>query len=167
LYMVRTVDNKKNIAIDALAALVDDMNEKSEVAKLREVFGYVEMTLSSGVSREKVLETIRTTLSIKMSLKTFEKNLYRIRKKQKTENLKETKKTGEENNTGSQQLIASSGKAPETTSAAVPTQQNELVIIDGDDEESNARSLTPSDMHEHWRKKITPEDLQKQLTESK
>lgn len=90
------------MAISALVELADGMNGKSEAAKLREIFDHVELALSSGVRREKVLETIRTTLGINMNLKTFEKNLYRIRKKRKSENL-ETE-TSHKSNTRIQQL---------------------------------------------------------------
>lgn len=60
---------------------------KSDAAKLREVIDSIEQALSSGVRRKKVLETISESLGISMSLKTFEKNLYRIRKKRKSEKL--------------------------------------------------------------------------------
>ena len=79
------MDNKKN-AIDALTSMANNIfNKKSDAAKLREVFYYVELALVAGVRREKVLETIRDTLGVKMSLKAFDKNLYTIRKKQKHE----------------------------------------------------------------------------------
>lgn len=84
---MKTLDNKKNNAIDALVRLADGVDGKSEAAKLREVIESVELALSSGVCRKKVLETIRESLGISMNMKTFEKNLYRIRKKKKGKKL--------------------------------------------------------------------------------
>lgn len=100
---MKTLDNKKNNAIDALVRLADGVDGKSEAAKLREVIESVELALSSGVCRKKVLETIRELLGISMSMKTFEKNLYRIRKKKKSGELKA--KTSQKQN---QQLIVRS-----------------------------------------------------------
>ena len=87
MYILKTLDNKKNNAIHALVRLADGVDGKSDAAKIREVIESVEMALSAGVCREKVLETIKESLGVSMSMKTFEKNLYRIRKKKKSEKL--------------------------------------------------------------------------------
>ena len=150
--MVRTVDDKKNSAIESLSALSVAMNKKSEISKLREIIGYIELALSSGVRRKDVLETIRTSLDINMNLKTFEKNLYRIRKKQKTLNLKEKTKNDHKINTGSRESITCSDTKPETTSVAIPTQQNALAIIDEDEDndEGVQTAFQPHDLKKVW-----------------
>jgi len=84
---VRTLDHRKNDAIDALAKLAGGMDGKSEAAKIREVIDSVELALSSGVHREKVFDTLRESLGIKMNFRTFETTLHRIRKKRKNEKL--------------------------------------------------------------------------------
>jgi hypothetical protein len=129
VYMVRTLSEKEK-AIESLSALAENINEKTEAAKLREVFEYIEMTLSSGVSREKVLETLRTTLGIKMNLKTFENNLYRIRKKQKKAKLVGIAKTKGEISSGSKQLIAVSNII--TKPAVTDTEKSKKFISPGD-----------------------------------
>lgn len=106
MYIVKTLDNKKNNAIDALVRLTNGVDGKSDAAKLRGVIESVELALSSGVCRKKVLESIRESLDINMSLKTFEKNLYRIRKKRKSEKLEA--ETSQKSYTGLKQLIADS-----------------------------------------------------------
>ncbi|MBS3965572.1 MAG: hypothetical protein KGZ80_13990 [Methylomonas sp.] len=82
-----TLDRRKNDAIDALAKLAGGMDGKSETAKIREVIDSVELALSSGVHREKVFDTLRESLGIKMNFRTFETTLHRIRNKRKNENL--------------------------------------------------------------------------------
>lgn len=84
---MRTLDHRKNDAIDALAKLAGGMDGKSEAAKIREVIDSVELALSSGVHREKVFDTLRESLGIKMNFRTFETTLHRIRKKRKNEKL--------------------------------------------------------------------------------
>ena len=78
------VNSKKNDVINELLRLADGFDGKSNAAKLRVVIEPVELALSSGVSRKKVLETISESLGISMTMKTFEKNLYRIRKERKS-----------------------------------------------------------------------------------
>ncbi|MEC4749868.1 hypothetical protein [Methylomicrobium sp. Wu6] len=82
-----TLDRKKNDAIDALAKLAGGMDGKSDTAKIREVIDSVELALSSGVHREKVFDTLRESLGIKMNFRTFETTLHRIRNKRKNESL--------------------------------------------------------------------------------
>jgi hypothetical protein len=115
--------------------LAADPDEKSEIAKLREIIDHIESTLVSGVSQKKILETLRTTFGIKMSLGTFKKNLYLIRKKKKTACLTETPKTNPKINTGSQPLIDRADiPAPTTTSNMqtflTTTQQNSVEEIE-------------------------------------
>ena len=110
-----TVDDKKNIATDLLSKLSLGMDKRSDISKLRELIVYIETALSSGVCRKDVLETIRTSLDINMNIKTFEKNLYRIRKKQKTGKLAGTPKTNQKINAGSQQLTTISTNVSKTT----------------------------------------------------
>lgn len=88
MHRVKKLDNRKIDEVGALTRLACGMDGKSDAAKLREVIDSIEQALSSGVRRKKVLETISESLGISMSLKTFEKNLYRIRKNRKSENLK-------------------------------------------------------------------------------
>jgi hypothetical protein len=138
------VDKKEN-TIESLTALAAVINEKSDAAKLREVFGYIEVALSSGVRREKVLETIQETLGIKMNLKTFEKNLYRIRKKQKHKQPSELTKTSETINMGSQQLAVIPGitVTPPTSAMQgllVTTQPNSVQEIENAQNHDNKKT---------------------------
>jgi len=103
---MRVLDNRKKDVVEALDKLAGGMDGKSDAAKLREVIDSIELALSSGVRREKVLETIRESLDINMSLKTFEKNLYRIRKKRKSEKLEA--EISQRSYTGLKELIAGS-----------------------------------------------------------
>jgi len=132
---VKTLDNKKNNAIDALVRLADGVDGKSEAAKLREVIESVELALSSGVCRKKVLETIRELLGISMSMKTFEKNLYRIRKKKKSGELKA--KTSQKNN---QQLIVRSDTRIDAAN------YSETIKKDSDDQK---RFITPQERKDY------------------
>lgn len=82
------MDHRKKNAIEALVKLADGMDGKSETAKIREVIDSIELALSSGVHREKVFDTLRESLGIKMNFRTFETTLHRIRKKRKQDNIK-------------------------------------------------------------------------------
>lgn len=84
------VDHKKKNAIEALVRLADGMDGKSETAKIREVIDSIELALSSGVHREKVFDTLRESLGIKMNFRTFETTLHRIRKRRKENNINST-----------------------------------------------------------------------------
>jgi hypothetical protein len=53
---------------------------RSETARLREVFHDIEAALAAGVSRNAILETLHEQ-GFKMTLKSFESALYRLRKK--------------------------------------------------------------------------------------
>lgn len=57
---------------------------RSETARLRDVFPEVERALAAGVSRQAVLDALHQD-GFTMSLKTFEKALYRIRKRNRLE----------------------------------------------------------------------------------
>ncbi|EOT2876171.1 hypothetical protein ACNDVF_004990 [Escherichia coli] len=65
---------------DALRALAKGDSSRSETARLRDVIDDVEAALEAGVSRTAILETLHQQ-GFKMSLKSFESALYRIRKK--------------------------------------------------------------------------------------
>ena len=82
-----SLNRQKINAIDALARLADGMDGKSETAKIRVLFDSVELALSSGVNREKVLDTLRESIGIKMNFRTFETTLHRIRKERKQKNI--------------------------------------------------------------------------------
>ncbi|MDC5123763.1 hypothetical protein NRA16_17775 [Acinetobacter baumannii] len=68
---------------DALRALAKGDSNRSETARLRDVIDDVEAALEAGVSRSAILETLHQQ-GFKMSLKSFESALYRIRKKRAT-----------------------------------------------------------------------------------
>lgn len=63
-----------------LEKLAKNSENRKNSAKLEEVFDDVEVTLKAGVSRQKVLEVLNAN-DIKMTLKTFNNALYRLRKK--------------------------------------------------------------------------------------
>jgi hypothetical protein len=79
----KIVGDETTQAAKALSALAGGIEGKSEIAKLRPLIDHIEAALSAGASRESVLETLRTTLGVRMSMKTFEKNLQRIRKQRR------------------------------------------------------------------------------------
>lgn len=93
--------------IEKLNDLAIATDGRSESARLGDVISEVEATLRAGVKRKVVLETLHQNYGFKMSMSGFEKALRRIRKKMDNKDGEATKK-GKENNTISQQLIATS-----------------------------------------------------------
>jgi hypothetical protein len=72
----------KNSVADALRELAQSNENRSETARLRDVFPEVEAALAAGVSRSAVLDALRAQ-GFTMTLKSFESALYRIRRRQK------------------------------------------------------------------------------------
>lgn len=70
---------------DALHELASAKTAKSETAKLRDVFMEVEAALQRGVSRKEILAALHAD-GFTMSMKMFDKALYRIRKGNRTLN---------------------------------------------------------------------------------
>ena len=70
----------KNSVADALRELAKTDKNRSGAARLFELIDEVEATLKAGVRRETVLKTLNDN-DFKMTLKSFESALYRIRKK--------------------------------------------------------------------------------------
>lgn len=69
---------KKSIS-EVLLSLASGEKGRSEIARLRDVFGSVETALSAGVSRVAVLKALHGQ-GFTMTLKTFDNAIYRIRK---------------------------------------------------------------------------------------
>lgn len=67
---------------ETLRKLASDHESRSESARLRAVYADVELALEKGVSRKAVLETLHAD-GFTMSLKMFDKALYRIRMKKR------------------------------------------------------------------------------------
>jgi hypothetical protein len=137
--MGRSLGNRKIDAIETLAKLASGIDGKSEAAKLREVIDSVELALSSGVRREKVLEAINESLGISMSLKTFEKNLYRIRKKRKGNN-----QEPETNQKGNKGIIRLNTHEDNSSVLVTKDSQQEKPI----NEQTNKKFLTPKEIRD-------------------
>lgn len=67
---------------ETLRVMAQEHGSRSETDRLRDVFVDVEKALQSGVSRKAILEALHQG-GFTMSLKMFDKALYRIRKKNK------------------------------------------------------------------------------------
>lgn len=74
---------EKASVVDVLRALASGEKDRSETARLRDVFTDVEAALKAGVSRAAVLEALHGQ-GFTMSLKSFESALYRIRRQRAT-----------------------------------------------------------------------------------
>ncbi|KGH00004.1 hypothetical protein P245_03260 [Comamonas thiooxydans] len=70
---------QKESVADVLRSLARGDQNRSETARLRDVFPDVEAALQAGVSRAAVLEALHGQ-GFKMNLKSFESALYRIRR---------------------------------------------------------------------------------------
>lgn len=74
----------KPTLVETLNELATAQTGRSETSRLRDVFPEVERALAAGVSRQAVLDALHQD-GFTMSLKTFEKALYRIRKRNRLE----------------------------------------------------------------------------------
>jgi hypothetical protein len=74
------MDNKR--ITEALLSLASSDENRSEIARLRDVFDAVETALSAGVSRVAILDALHRQ-GFSMTLKTFDNAIYRIRKRNK------------------------------------------------------------------------------------
>lgn len=79
----------KTSVAEALRTLADSKS-RSETSRLREVFAEVEAALSAGVSRSAILETLHEQ-DFKMTAKSFESALYRLRKQRNAGQLEKPK----------------------------------------------------------------------------
>lgn len=75
---------EKNDVANALRGLADSDTGRSDTARLRDVFDDVEAALSSGVTRAAILEALHGQ-GFKMTFKSFESALHRIRKERRNE----------------------------------------------------------------------------------
>lgn len=75
--------NNTTNAIAALNALINNRENRSDSALIRELIDEIEAALSAGVKLKRIHESLQLTLEIKMNFSSFEKTLYRIRKRRK------------------------------------------------------------------------------------
>ncbi|MNF62424.1 hypothetical protein D3C84_441050 [compost metagenome] len=73
--------------VNTLREITTSHASRSDMARLRDVFDDVENALRSGVSRKAVLEALHAD-GFKMTPKSFENALFRIRKQRATQHLK-------------------------------------------------------------------------------
>ncbi len=71
----------------AVSNLAGGLDGRSDAAILQGLIAEIEIALSSGVSRKKILETINTKMGTAIKFESFEKSLYRIRKNIKKNNI--------------------------------------------------------------------------------
>lgn len=64
---------------EKLEALAVGKEQRSQTARLREIYPQIEKSLKSGVNRQAVLDVLNSE-GFTLSMSTFEKTLYRIRK---------------------------------------------------------------------------------------
>lgn len=89
---------------EALLSLANSSN-RSETARLRDVFDAVEAALSAGVSRSAVLDELQKQ-GLAMTPKSFEGAVYRIRKERRQAGLATTRKVSVETRESAQSVIA-------------------------------------------------------------
>ncbi len=70
----------KETIVDSLQALVDNNTGRSQIDRLTDIFGEVEATLSAGVPRQAVLDTLHKKYGFTISMSGFEKALAKLRK---------------------------------------------------------------------------------------
>lgn len=78
-----------NSVAEVLKALAISDNNRSEMSRLRDVFGEVEAALSAGVTRAAVLTALHGQ-GFAMTTKSFESALYRLRKQRKEDSSRST-----------------------------------------------------------------------------
>lgn len=72
-----------NTIKDTLQQLSQDPKNRSDTARLRDIVDDVEKALKAGVKRETVFKALQDNGFEKMSFKSFESALYRIRKERR------------------------------------------------------------------------------------
>lgn len=108
---------------------------RSETARLREVFPDIEAALAAGVSRISILETLHEQ-GFKMTLKSFESALYRLRKKAAKGESKVAKP-----------VSFASTPAPASINAG-QEKENHVASEDKPDEQTSGQPLTPREKRE-------------------
>ena len=73
----------KLTVIEKLNELTTGVASRSETARLRDIFESIEVAIGAGVSRAAILKTLNEN-GFRMTLKSFESALYRIRREQRT-----------------------------------------------------------------------------------
>jgi hypothetical protein len=79
LQNVKGAQMDENRVANALRALAADDKKRTETARLRDVFPDIEAAFEAGVSRADILQTLHDQ-GFKMTMKSFESALYRLRK---------------------------------------------------------------------------------------
>lgn len=74
------INMDKNLISEQLRALATDYQSRSKTSLLRDVIDDVELALSAGVSRSRIVEQLAKN-GLVFTLPNFENSLYRIRKK--------------------------------------------------------------------------------------
>ncbi|MHB1621037.1 MAG: hypothetical protein ACYCTY_13855 [Sulfuricella sp.] len=86
--------------MEVMQKLSQGSENRSAIARIRDIFDDIEIALSAGVKREAIWEALQNE-GYKMPLKTFESAIYRIRKEW-SEQRKHKDETGSEGNMVSQ-----------------------------------------------------------------
>lgn len=73
----------KEEGLKVLEGLKVDMGNKSGTMLMRTLYDQIETSLASGVTREIILKKLNETYDRRITLQSFDKNLYRIRKERK------------------------------------------------------------------------------------
>jgi Glu-tRNA(Gln) amidotransferase subunit E-like FAD-binding protein len=73
----------KEEGLKVLEGLKVDMGNKSGTMLMRTLYDQIEASLASGVTREIILKKLNETYDRRITLQSFDKNLYRIRKERK------------------------------------------------------------------------------------
>lgn len=83
----------QNSVVEALRALAASNSKRSETSRLRAVLPEIEIAFAAGISRESMLETLRAQ-GFKLSLKTFDTVIWRLRKERDSGESKRSRTAG-------------------------------------------------------------------------
>lgn len=127
---------EKNSVAEALNALATSNENRSQTARLRDVFDEVENALKAGVRREIVLQSLNDN-GLSMNMKSFESAIYRLRKERK--NNSGLYNPNEKKNQNSNKSTAT--ETPGNVVAETSILQNSEQSVSNDDENLDGLSM--------------------------
>ena len=127
---------EKNSVAEALNALATSNENRSNTARLRDVFDDVELALKAGVKREVVLQSLNEN-GLDMKMKSFESAIYRLRKERKNNSglYNPNKNTRQNSNTNT------ATETPGNVAAQTSILQNSEQSVSNDDENLDGLSI--------------------------
>lgn len=112
----------KESVIDALRALTSEMQNRTKIAQLREVYPYIEEAKRAGFKNAKIVETLNAQ-GFGLTLKSFEMLLYRIREQQR-------EVTGDSTKTSALPMPPLTRRSQDVYAVDPPSEQSQLGVLD-------------------------------------